>query len=112
MTRSRYRHLRAMDAPRAALLLIVPAVLLAALSSGCGKGKEDAEANAEAKTTEGTPAAKKGGSVELLNVSYDPTRELWRDLNEKFTRRLREGDRHQGHHQAVARRLEHARRAP
>jgi sulfate transport system substrate-binding protein len=22
--------------------------------------------------------------VELLNVSYDPTRELWRDLNEKF----------------------------
>src|SRR5262245_15932024 len=24
-------------------------------------------------------------SVELLNVSYDPTRELWRDLNEHFT---------------------------
>jgi sulfate transport system substrate-binding protein len=24
------------------------------------------------------------GSVELLNVSYDPTRELWRDLNKKF----------------------------
>src|SRR5262245_41073987 len=24
------------------------------------------------------------GSVELLNVSYDPTRELWRDLNERF----------------------------
>ncbi len=23
--------------------------------------------------------------VELLNVSYDPTRELWRDLNESFT---------------------------
>ena len=23
-------------------------------------------------------------SVELLNVSYDPTRELWRDLNEQF----------------------------
>ena len=22
--------------------------------------------------------------VELLNVSYDPTRELWRDLNAKF----------------------------
>jgi prepilin-type processing-associated H-X9-DG protein len=22
--------------------------------------------------------------VELLNVSYDPTRELWRDVNEKF----------------------------
>ncbi len=24
------------------------------------------------------------GSVELLNVSYDPTRELWRDLNARF----------------------------
>ena len=23
-------------------------------------------------------------SVELLNVSYDPTRELWRDINSKF----------------------------
>jgi sulfate/thiosulfate transport system substrate-binding protein len=23
-------------------------------------------------------------SIELLNVSYDPTRELWRDMNEKF----------------------------
>ena len=32
----------------------------------------------------------KGGEApktqELLNVSYDPTRELWRDLNEKFDR--------------------------
>jgi sulfate/thiosulfate transport system substrate-binding protein len=26
------------------------------------------------------------GSVELLNVSYDPTRELWRDLNDAFAR--------------------------
>lgn len=25
-----------------------------------------------------------GGKLELLNVSYDPTRELWRDLNEAF----------------------------
>ena len=25
-----------------------------------------------------------GKSVELLNVSYDPTRELWRDLNAAF----------------------------
>src|ERR1017187_6655456 len=24
------------------------------------------------------------GQIELLNVSYDPTRELWRDLNEAF----------------------------
>jgi sulfate/thiosulfate transport system substrate-binding protein len=25
------------------------------------------------------------GTLELLNVSYDPTRELWRDLNARFT---------------------------
>jgi sulfate/thiosulfate transport system substrate-binding protein len=25
-----------------------------------------------------------GDSIELLNVSYDPTRELWRDLNDRF----------------------------
>jgi sulfate transport system substrate-binding protein len=25
-----------------------------------------------------------GGTVELLNVSYDPTRELWRELNSRF----------------------------
>src|SRR6516165_2079157 len=25
-----------------------------------------------------------GNAQELLNVSYDPTRELWRDLNEHF----------------------------
>ena len=29
-------------------------------------------------------AAAQGRSVELLNASYDPTRELWRDLNAKF----------------------------
>lgn len=30
------------------------------------------------------------GTVELLNVSYDPTRELWRDLNEQFTARYQQ----------------------
>src|SRR5205085_2117875 len=29
-------------------------------------------------------AAAQAASVELLNVSYDPTRELWRDLNASF----------------------------
>jgi sulfate transport system substrate-binding protein len=32
----------------------------------------------------GGPAAGAGPSVQLLNVSYDPTRELWRDLNTQF----------------------------
>jgi ABC-type sulfate transport system substrate-binding protein len=29
-------------------------------------------------------AAVSAKSIELLNVSYDPTRELWRDLNSTF----------------------------
>jgi sulfate/thiosulfate transport system substrate-binding protein len=32
-----------------------------------------------------------GESVELLNVSYDPTRELWRDINENFIAAYKKG---------------------
>ena len=32
-------------------------------------------------------AARGGGEVTLLNVSYDPTRELWRDMNANFAAR-------------------------
>lgn len=58
--------------------------LLAVLAAGCGKGGGDGKA--EAKTTEPGESgkAKGGGSVEILNVSYDPTRELWKDVNEHF----------------------------
>lgn len=31
-----------------------------------------------------TSGANAAGSLELLNVSYDPTRELWRDINSNF----------------------------
>ena len=31
-------------------------------------------------------AAKAGGAVELLNVSYDPTRELYKDINAAFAK--------------------------
>jgi sulfate transport system substrate-binding protein len=47
------------------LLLAVFAVL-----AGCGGGSAD-----------------KPGSVRLLNVSYDPTRELYREVNERFTKK-------------------------
>ncbi|MBL8797304.1 MAG: sulfate ABC transporter substrate-binding protein [Planctomycetia bacterium] len=47
------------------MLLAVTAALTVGLT-GCGQGGKD-------------------GAVTLLNVSYDPTRELWKDLNEKFT---------------------------
>jgi sulfate transport system substrate-binding protein len=41
-----------------------------ALLAACGSGGGDSGGTA--------------GSVEILNVSYDPTRELYRDLNERF----------------------------
>jgi len=57
----------------------MPTILLSALMlllgislSGCNKSEGTAEG---------------GKSLELLNVSYDPTRELWAALNEKFTAR-------------------------
>jgi hypothetical protein len=59
---------RAGTSPGAAPLLIALALTAAPAWSGCGKGDEG-EGKAEAKTTEGAAAGKKGGSVELLNVS-------------------------------------------
>jgi sulfate/thiosulfate transport system substrate-binding protein len=53
----------------AAVLAFVP------LLQGCG----DSTRSADATTGPAAPA-----EVEILNVSYDPTRELWRDLNEHF----------------------------
>ena len=41
----------------------------------------------------------------LLNVSYDPTRELYQDFNKAFADALEAEDRRDGHHPAVARRL-------
>jgi sulfate transport system substrate-binding protein len=47
--------------------------LAVALLAGCDGG-----------SSAGNAAGSKGRSIELLNVSYDPTRELWRDLNQAF----------------------------
>ena len=40
--------------------------------------------SASAASSHPTAAAAADKSLELLNVSYDPTRELWRDLNDAF----------------------------
>ena len=52
---------------------------------GCNQQKsaEGTEPAASASAAQAPAAAP--ASVELLNVSYDPTRELWRDINEKFS---------------------------
>ena len=58
------------------------AVFLTSVALGCGGSPEG-----------GAPAgggAGTGEPVTLLNVSYDPTRELYREVNEAFTRHWRE----------------------
>jgi sulfate transport system substrate-binding protein len=50
---------------------LIALVVVAGAASGCGG--------------DGVAGDVAGGrAIELLNVSYDPTRELWRDLNERF----------------------------
>jgi sulfate/thiosulfate-binding protein len=50
---------------------------------GCAKAEPDQAATATGSAN-AAPAAKPAEPQELLNVSYDPTRELWREVNEKF----------------------------
>ena len=59
----------------APLVLLVAAALL---SSGCNKTDDNL------KAAQGSGSAAAPREIELLNVSYDPTRELWRQLNDKF----------------------------
>ena len=69
---------------RAKRSLALPA-LLAALASLLGCGRSQPEGGA--KTAGGKP-------VTILNVSYDPTRELFREFNEAFARHWKETTGH------------------
>ena len=53
----------------------------------------------------GCSGAKTTQRVHLLNVSYDPTRELYQDFNNAFAAALESEDRPGRRHQAVARRF-------
>jgi sulfate transport system substrate-binding protein len=54
------------------MVRLLPLVVVLLFVAGCAA--ESSESGAAAS----------GSTVELLNVSYDPTRELWRDLNQAF----------------------------
>jgi sulfate transport system substrate-binding protein len=54
-------------------------ILGAAALAGCGSSFASSDAGRSATRTA-------EASVTLLNVSYDPTRELWRDLNARFAK--------------------------
>jgi sulfate/thiosulfate-binding protein len=52
--------------------------------TACGGGTTPTPAASPASSTDGKPVAAAKPPVELLNVSYDPTRELYQDFNKAF----------------------------
>lgn len=62
-------------------VLISLAVMMAAALAACGTEKTDSSASAKGNGKTGETEVK---SVELLNVSYDPTRELYENYNKAF----------------------------
>jgi sulfate/thiosulfate transport system substrate-binding protein len=64
------------------VLLVGASGLVACRSNDTTPAPSATAPAATAPAAASAPEAPK--SIELLNVSYDPTRELWRDINEKF----------------------------
>src|SRR5690606_26596341 len=60
-----------------------PLLLLAALTAGCNDGDTSSLTTSQ-NIVEGNVGSK--DPVTLLNVSYDPTRELYRDFNTAFAK--------------------------
>jgi sulfate/thiosulfate-binding protein len=56
---------------------------LSALAVGCGKRESGREQVSSAASSAASPS---GNSKELLNVSYDPTRELFAEIGDAFSR--------------------------
>ena len=71
-----------MTRPRRPLLLAA-AALCCALAAGCGMGSDSSASAATAGDKAGASGEKE---ITLLNVSYDPTRELYQDINAAFAK--------------------------
>ena len=56
----------------------------AATALACGKKTSGDSAAKPSESISAAKADKTPQNIELLNVSYDPTRELWREVNEAF----------------------------
>ena len=50
----------------------------------CGKSQSDPSSATTPASAQASAKDEAPKELELLNVSYDPTREVWRDINEKF----------------------------
>ena len=73
---------------RKSSLFLLFSLVVSAFSVGCGSGDSTpapAAGTPDSKSAASSDAPPAGEAVELLNVSYDPTRELWKSLNDAFT---------------------------
>ena len=62
-------------------------LVLAAVAAGCNSGSPSTSADSPAASNQGASDDKGSKDpVTLLNVSYDPTRELYRDFNTAFAK--------------------------
>ncbi len=67
------------------ILLAASLALVLALAPGCGSsGGEAASGSPSSSGSEGASTSPSGKTIELLNVSYDPTRELYEEFNKSF----------------------------
>ncbi len=70
-----------------ARLAVLVAVL--ALGNGCSKPADNSAPSRKTETAASNPKAESGAetkTIEILNVSYDPTRELYKDFNQAFAK--------------------------
>ena len=58
---------------------------LSAVGLGCNPSNSGTAASSTGETGKASAAPK---SYELLNVSYDPTRELWKQINAAFSKKF------------------------
>src|SRR5690606_33344304 len=84
------------------LLLFSAVILMVGLLAACGQGngnnsnessssnKVNSNGKEESKSKESNEQAKAKDAVKLLNVSYDPTRELYVEFNEAFAKHWKE----------------------
>ncbi|NUQ66374.1 MAG: sulfate ABC transporter substrate-binding protein [Pirellulales bacterium] len=77
--------------PGSAHVLWISALLASLLfAPGCAPSGPEAPGAGSAGTGTGSQAAAEAGEVAILNVSYDPTRELYQDFNRQFAAHWKE----------------------
>ncbi|MDE3838850.1 sulfate transporter subunit [Bacillus methanolicus] len=75
------------NAKKPLLKLFLAFAILALVLAGCSSNQTSSNEEKNEKTTEKTSSKE---PVELLNVSYDPTRELYQEFNEEFIKYWKE----------------------